>query len=1208
MKSLYLPVLLCGILTVPVRAQMVTGDRMTHYDTVFGLARNQKAKDLTVTQLNSELGSNVLHKGEKISLTLRLENSLKTPLQENATIEVIGYGTSVPSGDIWVPTVFRTAGLNTQTIPVKLDVPANGAQNLNVTPPIPEHYGSYALILNVPSRGRLFAATVARTLTPDMEPVAFPAYSLDMPRTITPSSMAMFKKIGAKSSRMELGAFDTAAPDADKKWSQLDEQFGWMRENNVTVMLTVSTGSLPQPFGKPRPHLNADGIQMNTKADITALPEHDPKFQEWMRQIALRYGYPKGPVNAVELWNEPWEGISISGWGADMPRYREIYRAMANGILAARKEAGVKILIGGASSSSNTLDKLFPDGSDEFLPILDFASIHYQMMSAAPALIKQFLNRKPTPVQTWDTESWVANSEDRVPVVIASMRAMGQQRTKGIYGGNVYETRNVKIDGKSYDSTQAWSIAPAIAAVTKFIGNRNFDGLLFQNGLPWVFSFQGAPKDAEPSAKNVDNGTLVVVGDLSGVYDPNLMLYRGVLGLKNIPKVAEVDKKIAALPADTPTADRKKLEAERLRARLLTGGTLTFDNVGGRFRLFDFSGNPIPTSGSKITIPLDTLGYYVRTDGSRGSFATLKKAVASARIEGYEPLDIVARDFTAPISNKPVLRLEITNILNRPVSGTLDVKVEGLTFVQPRLTVKLKANERKTISLKVAEGTEVASNNYPLEVVYDAGADGQAVHSETIRANVISKRTIQIDGNLEDWSGVLPQKAGGQGIGANLTEKAWLPFFKYEEGTAGIANSYMAYDDKNFYFAAKIADSTPDLGTLRFSEREDEQFYYPPVAYSLNTTNSLQKKDNVFAAQSTESRALQLPKSNERAIAFYETTTTTSFASDVEIPDGVTRQVALYMSDVDHMSRRIMKVDMIDETGKVIDTREIKNFSDGSYLVYAVKGKVRFKITSQNWTTALLNAVFIDPTTETSSKFLRVDNETVGNWKGKYGSIGYHLTALNQQNLPEGMAVNFPEVLDKTPLSWPEGVRRYSYRMRPILPFNTGDDVQIAFNVIPDDKEDWLPNPPGVPPRWESYKDTDYEYSLHNVAPQYGGGNEVWRLLVPGMPRKHFYPRQPKWKGNGRWTEGAVQDAKLSMTRDGNTRLVELALPWSELPDVKAKLDAGAPVKFSFRIGDNGGQPYELTQERSVSKINFPSFHPDFATHWSNEVEFGWEK
>ena len=56
------------------------------------------------------------------------------------------------------------------------------------------------------------------------------------------------------------------------------------------------------------------------------------------------------------------------------------------------------------------------------------------------------------------------------------------------------------------------------------------------------------------------------------------------------------------------------------------------------------------------------------------------------------------------------------------------------------------------------------------------------------------------------------------------------------------------------------------------------------------------------------------------------------------------------------------------------------------------------------------------------------------------------------------------------------------------------------------------------------------------------------------------------------------------------------------------RLDAGETIKFDFRVNDNGGPSYELASERSVSKANSTTFHNDWQTHWSNELEFAFEK
>jgi hypothetical protein len=140
-------------------------------------------------------------------------------------------------------------------------------------------------------------------------------------------------------------------------------------------------------------------------------------------------------------------------------------------------------------------------------------------------------------------------------------------------------------------------------------------------------------------------------------------------------------------------------------------------------------------------------------------------------------------------------------------------------------------------------------------------------------------------------------------------------------------------------------------------------------------------------------------------------------------------------------------------------------------------------------------------------------------------------------------------------------------------------------------------------PDYTISQDTDYEYALNKVAEKYGGGTEIWRLYAPGMPWKHFYPRQPKSP-----LDGPVQGGKLVVVQNATTRIVEAAIPWSEIPEVKALKDAGKPIKFSFRVNDNAGVGcMELSRGRSVAKHG-GSFHVDWVEHWENQVEFGWEK
>jgi hypothetical protein len=124
------------------------------------------------------------------------------------------------------------------------------------------------------------------------------------------------------------------------------------------------------------------------------------------------------------------------------------------------------------------------------------------------------------------------------------------------------------------------------------------------------------------------------------------------------------------------------------------------------------------------------------------------------------------------------------------------------------------------------------------------------------------------------------------------------------------------------------------------------------------------------------------------------------------------------------------------------------------------------------------------------------------------------------------------------------------------------------------------------------------------VSPQYGGGVELWRLLAPGVPQKEHYPRQPA----SAIDQGPVKNGKLVIRQEGNTRIVESAIPWSEIPEVHKRILAGQTIKFTARVNDNGSAPRELGTERSVSKANQVTFHDSWQTHWSNELEFAPEK
>lgn len=1214
-------------------AQMQSGEQMKDYDTTFGVTVGKASYPYDVTLLENKTSvSNVLTSGQQPVLRFLVTNNTNQPLRGPARIDMMRYGTRGITGDLWLPQIFKYEDLPPQ--PISLDVPAKGSQVIEVSSTLPETLGAYAFVFDLGEAGRRFALSVVRTFAPEPKKIQYPTLSLD-----APTGIPMLRSLGIQAIRQEVTLIASDDPNHDAKMAELGTKLRELVASNITVLLTLSAGPgldlAKQPLHRVRPFLDDDGNLIPGRGDIAGPPSIDADFQKFVADLCRDYGWPKGPVTAVELWNEPWEGVSISGWGADSIRYRELFTAMAQGVEAARKD-GADVLITGCASSTNSWDKLFADGKDDYLKWFDAVTLHYQGLWS-PALYRLWRNRTGPHgrVRIWDTESWVANSEDRIAALIAGDRAAGYDRAMGVFYGNVshVETSRVKMpDGatRQVETIFPWPPAAGVAAAQHFLGQREFRRLLFPNGLPWVMVFDGDNGQAE-------DGTIVVVGDLREVFTPTALLFRQVKGLAQQqaePRREALRKQIAALPAG-PSRERTTLEGQLKGLDVLSGGSLTVENPDGEFTLYDFCGNAVPSRDGKIVVPLGSHGYFLRGNGKPGAFARLEGTVARGRIEGYEPVQIVAHDFTAPLAAKPPTRFTLTNVLNRPVSGALRVALAGTELAPVKLD--LAPNETREV-LVPATLTARLDNTYALAATFDAGADGSVALKENLHVNVIVKRRIAVDGKLDDWRDVPPQpvQAGGDAQGLSQAVAAWLPFEKFDaKQEPGHATGYLAYDDQNLYFAAKIADRTPSPGTIRFATRSSDEDFYPELSFDYDMKKLSWKKEVTWNESARAAGALLRPGStterNFTAWVPYLKRPQSSFALDLDLPAGAYHLVSFYFVDWDTEKSQATGADFGNADGRRVVVIQAQNaatgqnlgqpvkvhrYGGGCYATFLLAGKVRMLFRSGSELGASLSGLFFDPVAPglppptpgapaAADSISTLDTATRGDWPGRYGRDGYEVFG-SEPKYPDYAKVTVVESHEKTQYRWPEGVRRYTYRRNPDLPFGSFpnfDNVQIGFNVIPrDQKEDLLPNLPGVMPGFIPYRDTDYEYALNQVDAAHGGGTEIWRSRVPGMPPKNFYPRQPASP-----YDGAVNGGQLAITQDGTTRVVEAAIPWSEIPLVKKALEAKRTIKFTFRVNDDQGPAMELPEGRSVSKENPYALHPDFVTHWANEVEFALE-
>jgi hypothetical protein len=87
----------------------------------------------------------------------------------------------------------------------------------------------------------------------------------------------------------------------------------------------------------------------------------------------------------------------------------------------------------------------------------------------------------------------------------------------------------------------------------------------------------------------------------------------------------------------------------------------------------------------------------------------------------------------------------------------------------------------------------------------------------------------------------------------------------------------------------------------------------------------------------------------------------TNFTVDCRMVDTANHAVALYFADWDNAGRTEI-VQVIDAaTGLILDTQTISDFANGKYLVWNIRGSVRFRFTRQLGPNALVMGIFFGP-------------------------------------------------------------------------------------------------------------------------------------------------------------------------------------------------------------------------------------------------------
>jgi hypothetical protein len=132
----------------------------------------------------------------------------------------------------------------------------------------------------------------------------------------------------------------------------------------------------------------------------------------------------------------------------------------------------------------------------------------------------------------------------------------------------------------------------------------------------------------------------------------------------------------------------------------------------------------------------------------------------------------------------------------------------------------------------------------------------------------------------------------------------------------------------------------------------------PPYAAMSLTGDVL----HTWAASTADPRALQTSSGSSTRIAstYYSLT---SFTINLNLTDGNTHRIALYLLDWDS-SARTETISIVDATSHaVLDTETYSSFHNGEYAAWNIKGHVLIQVTKTGGVNAVVSGVFFDPHT-----------------------------------------------------------------------------------------------------------------------------------------------------------------------------------------------------------------------------------------------------
>lgn len=245
-------------------------------------------------------------------------------------------------------------------------------------------------------------------------------------------------------------------------------------------------------------------------------------------------------------------------------------------------------------------------------------------------------------------------------------------------------------------------------------------------------------------------------------------------------------------------------------------GSLTVDGAK-EIRAYDVLGGEIGNRRKDaLEVPLNEEVVYLTSDGDQAVFI---EAVRNARINGISPVEIVAKPFLASVSLTPPIRVQVTNMLNRPIDGNVESSApKGWKLADSKVPFgPLNPGESVTVELPVRQTAVSPTNTYPVTVTAESrqrgvssffvritGPEWRVRREQTLFLAGAVPGSPVIDGDLSDWSDALPVQAETPEFISSFVPESWRA--SWTPGNLS-AQVFTQYDDENFYVAARVIDN-----------------------------------------------------------------------------------------------------------------------------------------------------------------------------------------------------------------------------------------------------------------------------------------------------------------------------------------------------------------------------------------------------------------